>query len=67
VATRGELDRSTAAELEDRLREALDSAEEVVLDLSRVEFRSPLPAQARRLFELIGLLPRLPLDDGRPS
>lgn len=91
MVARGEVDLSTAAELEDRLREALASADEVVLDLSGVEFIdsrgvsaiiwamraaeasgksfkiSPsLSPQARRLFELVGLLPRLPLDDDQP-
>jgi anti-sigma B factor antagonist len=82
----GELDLETSPQLQAALEQEIDEADELILDLSQVEFidstglqailvgvraseangnnlaiRSSLAPQARRLFNLVGLLDRLPL------
>jgi anti-anti-sigma factor len=86
VAVKGELDLVSAPELEEALKRELLAANDVLLDLSDVDFidstglhaiveavrtakaagrklklNSELPAHARRLMEIVGLLPFIPI------
>ncbi|MGZ4220219.1 MAG: STAS domain-containing protein [Solirubrobacteraceae bacterium] len=86
VAVEGELDLVSAPELEEALKRELLASNDVLLDLSEMDFidstglhaiveavrtakavgrklklNSDLPAHARRLMEIVGLLPFIPL------
>jgi|SRR5579884_4198317 len=87
VLVEGEIDLMTSPQLKSALEQELSTGEQVILDLSGVQFidssglqailialqataddgklkiSSRLPAQAHRLFELVGILEQLPLVD----
>jgi anti-sigma B factor antagonist len=92
VSVQGELDLGSAPELEQALERELAAGNDVLLDLSRVDFidstglraivasvrtakavgsklklKPDLPAHARRLMEIVGLLPFMPVADERPG
>ena len=86
VAVKGELDLVSAPELQEALKRELVASNDVLLDLSEMDFidstglhaiveavrtakavgrklklNSELPAHARRLMEIVGLLPFIPI------
>jgi anti-sigma B factor antagonist len=86
VSVQGELDIVSASELEHALKRELLAGNDVLLDLSRIDFidsiglkaivasvrmakgvsrkmklRPDLPSHARRLMEIVGLLPFIPI------
>jgi anti-sigma B factor antagonist len=86
ISVQGELDLVSASELEHALKRELLAGNDVLLDLSRIDFidstglkaivasvrmakgvnrklklRPELPSHARRLMEIVGLLPFIPI------